>query len=57
MQDEEESVQAEFVIAIEPEAVPAQIVRELFAKVLASSWLEECAEAPEVLEVLVEESD
>ena len=51
MQDEEESVQAEFVIAIEPEAVPAQIVRELFAKVLASSWLEECAEAPvEVLE-------
>lgn len=54
MQDEEESVQVEFVIAIEPEAVPAQIVRELFAKVLASSWLEECVEAPEVL---VEEGD
>jgi hypothetical protein len=54
MQDEEESVQVEFVIAIEPEAVPAQIVRELFAKVLAASWLEECVEAPEVL---VEEGD
>lgn len=53
MEDEENSV-VEFFIAIEPEAVPAQIVRELFAKVLASNWLEECVEAPEVL---VEEGD
>ena len=53
--EEEESVQVEFVIAIEPEAIPAQIVRELFAKVLASNWLEESVvEAPEVL---VEEGD